>query len=171
MFLNGVYHYGYCLDRNPLQHFPEHFVLISLLLYYKYYSYEHFCAHDLASSLDMWGVHFPKLNSNVNLCQLLVLFLFLKYSWFTMLYLFLVYSKMTQLYICVCVCILCIFFRSFSIRDYYRMLNIVPWLYSKSLLFILYIYVCVCVYTYVREGNGTPLQYSCQENPMDGGAW
>ena len=22
-----------------------------------------------------------------------------------------------------------------------------------------------------REGNGTPLQYSCQENPMDGGAW
>ena len=42
----------------------------------------------------------------------------------------------------------------------------------------------VCVYTiyfyYVKynilkyrigEGNGTPLQYSCQENPMDGGAW
>ena len=22
-----------------------------------------------------------------------------------------------------------------------------------------------------REGNGTPLQYSCPENPMDGGAW
>ena len=21
------------------------------------------------------------------------------------------------------------------------------------------------------EGNGTPLQYSCLENPMDGGAW
>ena len=21
------------------------------------------------------------------------------------------------------------------------------------------------------EGNGTPLQYSCRENPMDGGAW
>ena len=21
------------------------------------------------------------------------------------------------------------------------------------------------------EGNGTPLQYSCMENPMDGGAW
>ena len=26
------------------------------------------------------------------------------------------------------------------------------------------------VHTY-REGNGTPLQYSCLENPMDGGAW
>ena len=21
------------------------------------------------------------------------------------------------------------------------------------------------------EGNGTPLQYCCPENPMDGGAW
>ena len=24
---------------------------------------------------------------------------------------------------------------------------------------------------HTREGNGTPLQYSCLENPMDGGAW
>ena len=24
---------------------------------------------------------------------------------------------------------------------------------------------------YSREGNGTPLQYSCLENPTDGGAW
>ena len=24
---------------------------------------------------------------------------------------------------------------------------------------------------YIGEGNGTPLQYSCLENPMDGGAW
>ena len=24
---------------------------------------------------------------------------------------------------------------------------------------------------HVGEGNGTPLQYSCLENPMDGGAW
>ena len=24
---------------------------------------------------------------------------------------------------------------------------------------------------YSREGNGNPLQYSCLENPMDGGAW
>ena len=24
---------------------------------------------------------------------------------------------------------------------------------------------------WTREGNGTPLQYSCLENPMDGGAW
>ena len=25
--------------------------------------------------------------------------------------------------------------------------------------------------TVFGEGNGTPLQYSCLENPMDGGAW
>jgi len=24
---------------------------------------------------------------------------------------------------------------------------------------------------YLGEGNGNPLQYSCLENPMDGGAW
>ena len=23
----------------------------------------------------------------------------------------------------------------------------------------------------IGEGNGTPLQYFCLENPMDGGAW
>ena len=26
-------------------------------------------------------------------------------------------------------------------------------------------------YPYIGEGNGTPLQYSCLENPMDGGVW
>ena len=25
--------------------------------------------------------------------------------------------------------------------------------------------------TTVGEGNGTPLQYACLENPMEGGAW
>ena len=29
---------------------------------------------------------------------------------------------------------------------------------------------CLLVFP-VREGDGTPLQYSCLENPMDGGAW
>ena len=27
------------------------------------------------------------------------------------------------------------------------------------------------MYYYFGEGNDTPLQYSCLENPMDGGAW
>ena len=29
----------------------------------------------------------------------------------------------------------------------------------------------VCLVKAIGEGNGTPLQYSCLENPMDGGAW
>ena len=29
---------------------------------------------------------------------------------------------------------------------------------------------CGCV-AHIGEGNGNPLQYSCLENPMDGGAW
>ena len=30
---------------------------------------------------------------------------------------------------------------------------------------------CTSLDLYFREGNGTPLQYSCLENPMEGGAW
>ena len=33
------------------------------------------------------------------------------------------------------------------------------------------IWINMYVHLYLREGNGTPLQYSCLENPMDGGAW
>ena len=32
------------------------------------------------------------------------------------------------------------------------------------------LYFCLSASS-VGEGNGTPLQYSCLENPMDGGAW
>ena len=35
---------------------------------------------------------------------------------------------------------------------------------------MLYQYYLDIAYIF-REGNGTPLQYSCLENPMDGGAW
>ena len=31
--------------------------------------------------------------------------------------------------------------------------------------------ICNYVRRWIGEGNGTPLQYSCLENPMDGGAW
>ena len=33
--------------------------------------------------------------------------------------------------------------------------------------FLIFIYLLLLL----GEGNGTPLQYSCLENPMDGGAW
>ena len=32
-------------------------------------------------------------------------------------------------------------------------------------------HICVYIEQNSREGNGTPLQYSCLENTMDGGAW
>ena len=45
----------------------------------------------------------------------------------------------------------------------------------------IYIYIYIYIYTHTHthtqthsgaaEGNGTPLQYSCLENPMNGGAW
>ena len=31
--------------------------------------------------------------------------------------------------------------------------------------------VCCSLFLLDGEGDGTPLQYSCLENPMDGGAW
>ena len=30
---------------------------------------------------------------------------------------------------------------------------------------------CLKIMCVLGEGNGDPLQYSCLENPMDGGAW
>jgi len=29
----------------------------------------------------------------------------------------------------------------------------------------------ITIFSTYGEGNGTPLQYCCPENPMDGGAW
>ena len=31
--------------------------------------------------------------------------------------------------------------------------------------------ICIPLMTKARESSGIPLQYSCMENPMDGGAW
>ena len=42
------------------------------------------------------------------------------------------------------------------------------WLHKECLIIIAYTQNHVY---YNVEGNGTPLQYSCLENPMDGGAW
>ena len=39
--------------------------------------------------------------------------------------------------------------------------------YSRLSLVTYFIHSSV----YMGEGNGIPLQYSCLENPMDGGAW
>jgi len=41
----------------------------------------------------------------------------------------------------------------------------------KQILFVCVLLLYARVVLIVGEGNGTPLQYSCLENPMDGGAW
>ena len=38
-------------------------------------------------------------------------------------------------------------------------------------LFCRYVHLCCILYFTFGEGNGNPLQYSCLENPMDGGGW
>ena len=42
---------------------------------------------------------------------------------------------------------------------------------SYSLVVLLSLLVLVASLFANGEGNGTPHQYSCLENPMDGGAW
>ena len=39
------------------------------------------------------------------------------------------------------------------------------------LYFGLFLFVLICFVVNDGEGNGTPLQYSCLENPIDGGDW
>ena len=54
---------------------------------------------------------------------------------------------------------LCGFFRKMSLQDF----CFFDW--------IIYFLNIELYELFVGEGNGTPLQYSCLENPMDGGAW
>ena len=42
---------------------------------------------------------------------------------------------------------------------------------SKNITNYLYMKLTINYIRLVGEGNGTPLQYSCLANPMDGGAW
>ena len=75
---------------------------------------------------------------------------------------FLLHSRMNQLYIYIYP----LFFRFFSHIGHYTVLSRVPCAIQKVLI-IYFIYNSV----YMGEGNGTLLQYSCLENPMDGGTW
>ena len=43
--------------------------------------------------------------------------------------------------------------------------------WGRDLWFVLGSGFLVLTSNKIGEGNGTPLQYSCLENPMDGGAW
>ena len=59
----------------------------------------------------------------------------------------------------------------FSLKGFYKgkPVKILILFSVESLITALIISECVIYYN--GEGNGTPLQRSCLENPMDGGAW
>ena len=52
--------------------------------------------------------------------------------------------------------------------------NLIKTLKRQLLPFVILLCIMFLLYDIeikFREGNGTPLQYSCLKNPMDGGAW
>ena len=48
---------------------------------------------------------------------------------------------------------------------------ILKFLFTVAEMIIISKYSFPSHYSSMGEGNGTPLQYCCLENPMDGGAW
>ena len=51
-----------------------------------------------------------------------------------------------------------------------QILNQLSYQGSPNFSYLVLIFLFSCL-GWCGEGNGTPLQYSCLENPMDGGAW
>ena len=41
----------------------------------------------------------------------------------------------------------------------------------KEMKAMLYLNICCCTFVCIGEGNGSPLQHSCLENPVDRRAW
>ena len=50
--------------------------------------------------------------------------------------------------------------------NFVSLLEIIGWMNLQWVNFMVY-----KLYINNGEGNGNPLQHSCLENPMDGGAW
>ena len=76
---------------------------------------------------------------------------------------FLLYSKVNQLYVHIYPSFLISFpFRSQQSVEQSSLCSTTG---CNQLTYFLYSSV------YIGEGNGTPFQYSCLENPTDGGAW
>ena len=69
----------------------------------------------------------------------------------------------------------CLFYMSVDIWfvfSFWLLWITLPWTLMYKCLSLSVLSVLLGVYSDIYgEGNGTPLQYSCLENPMDGGAW
>ena len=50
----------------------------------------------------------------------------------------------------------------------YKTITLTRWTFVGKVMFLLFNMLSRLA---IGEGNGTPLQYSCLKNPMDGGAW
>ena len=55
-----------------------------------------------------------------------------------------------------------------SMYDHWKTIALTRWTFIGKVMSLLYNMLSRLV---MGEGNGTPLQYSCLENPMGGGAW
>ena len=55
------------------------------------------------------------------------------------------------------------------LRNYYKGWDV--FLYIPNMAYEFLKQLILLLWLLFREGNGTPLQYSCLENPMDQGAW
>ena len=86
------------------------------------------------------------MNEPNNEIPLYIIWLSTLYLFFTEIIVYIYWATYTITFIAFC-CLLCMFYRYiFSVGMYWLGIHF-------------------------REGNGTPLQYSCLENPMDGGGW
>ena len=64
-----------------------------------------------------------------------------------------------------------LFFRYFSIVGYDKLLSINTLIFFSIVGYLGCHKILNITMLPVGEGNGNPLQYSCLENSMDGGAW
>ena len=73
------------------------------------------------------------------------------------------------MYVCMCVC--CMYECDVCIYVFVHVVCMFAYVFVVCMS-VMYVYMYLCMLCmFVGEGNGTPLQYSCLENPMEGGAW
>ena len=64
-------------------------------------------------------------------------------------------------------------YTQYSVMDYMGNESKKEWIYIHIYMYIYiytHIHTHIHTHTHIREGNGTPLQYSCLGNPLDEGA-
>ena len=65
----------------------------------------------------------------------------------------------------------CISINSYILCTYMTSYTSIHMIHVWCHIYVSIYFFIYSLYIHSGEGNGTPLQYSCLENPMDGGAW